>query len=213
MLPDDSIRELARKTAKSIVDHGSIPMATLKESIKLQDKVDELLAKDATLAKFAGQLYDDPNVGSLLGGIKDIPTSIPAVAGRVIEKIGGDKITAKMRESTIRKARKTMSKPEDIAPKVEVKSTPVKNKIKLNSGFINPGEIFKTNSVKINNIVSKMNGDDADMIREYLRAYKAGESSPKGFSATFKAMGVNYKSKEDMATFLNKILENFDAKK
>lgn len=46
MLPDDSIRELARKTAKSIVDHGSIPMATLKESIKLQDKVDELLAKE-----------------------------------------------------------------------------------------------------------------------------------------------------------------------
>lgn len=44
--PDDSIRELARKTAKSIVDHGSIPMATLKESIKLQDKVDELLAKE-----------------------------------------------------------------------------------------------------------------------------------------------------------------------
>lgn len=171
------------------------------------------LAKDATLAKFAGQLYDDPNVGSLLGGIKDIPTSIPAAAGRVIEKIGGDKITAKMRESTIRKARKTMSKPKEVTPKVEFKSTPVKNKIKLNSGFINPGEIFKTNSAKINNIVSKMNGDDADMIREYLRAYKAGEPSPKGFSATFKAMGVNYKSKEDMATFLNKILENFDAKK
>lgn len=46
MLPDDLHRELARKTAKSIVDHGSIPMATLKESIKLQDKVDELLAKE-----------------------------------------------------------------------------------------------------------------------------------------------------------------------
>lgn len=46
MTPDDSIRELAKKTAKSIVDHGSIPMATLKESIKLQNKVDELLAKE-----------------------------------------------------------------------------------------------------------------------------------------------------------------------
>ena len=46
MQPDDSIRELAKKTAKSIVDHGSIPMATLKESIILQEKVDELLAKE-----------------------------------------------------------------------------------------------------------------------------------------------------------------------
>lgn len=46
MQPDNSIRELAKKTAKSIVDHGSIPMATLKESIILQEKVDELLAKE-----------------------------------------------------------------------------------------------------------------------------------------------------------------------
>lgn len=44
--PDGHIRELAKKTAKSIVDHGSIPMATLKESIILQEKVDELLAKE-----------------------------------------------------------------------------------------------------------------------------------------------------------------------
>lgn len=46
MQPEDNIRDLARKTAKSIVDHGSIPMATLKESIKLSDKVDELLKKE-----------------------------------------------------------------------------------------------------------------------------------------------------------------------
>lgn len=46
MTPDSLIRELAKKTAKSIVDHGSIPMATLKESIILQEKVDELLAKE-----------------------------------------------------------------------------------------------------------------------------------------------------------------------
>jgi hypothetical protein len=42
----ESLRELARKTAKAIVDHGSIPMATLKESIILQEKVDTLLAKE-----------------------------------------------------------------------------------------------------------------------------------------------------------------------
>jgi hypothetical protein len=42
----ESLRELAKKTAKSIVDHGSIPMATLKESIILQEKVDTLLSKE-----------------------------------------------------------------------------------------------------------------------------------------------------------------------
>lgn len=46
MTPDSLIVDLAKKTAKSIVDHGSIPMATLKESIKLHDKVDELLKKE-----------------------------------------------------------------------------------------------------------------------------------------------------------------------
>lgn len=46
MTPDDSIRELAKKTARSIVDHGSVPLATLKESIILQEKVDELLSKE-----------------------------------------------------------------------------------------------------------------------------------------------------------------------
>jgi hypothetical protein len=46
MQPEGPIRELARKTAKSIVDHGSIPMATLKESIILQEKVDALLSKE-----------------------------------------------------------------------------------------------------------------------------------------------------------------------
>lgn len=45
MQPDDLHRELARKTARSIVDHGSVPMATLKESIILQEKVDTLLNK------------------------------------------------------------------------------------------------------------------------------------------------------------------------
>lgn len=45
MQPDDQ-RELARKTAQSIVDHGGIPLATIKETILLKDKVDELLSKE-----------------------------------------------------------------------------------------------------------------------------------------------------------------------
>lgn len=99
----------------------------------------------------------------------------------------------------------------------EVADTPVGGIVKKLSkspkGFVNPGEIFKNNSAKINTIVKKMNGDDADMIREYLRASRANEPSPKGFSSTFKAMGVNFKTKEDTATFLNRILELFDAQK
>lgn len=45
MQPDD-LRELARKTAQSIVDHGGIPLATIKETILLKDKVDSLLSKE-----------------------------------------------------------------------------------------------------------------------------------------------------------------------
>jgi len=75
------------------------------EFIKKETNGEVDLAKDATLAKFAGQLYDDPNVNSLLGGIKDIPTTLGAVTGRLVEKVGGEKITEAMRASTIRKAK------------------------------------------------------------------------------------------------------------
>lgn len=43
MTNEDSAQELARKTAKSIVEHGSVPMANLKETVAMQDKLDELL--------------------------------------------------------------------------------------------------------------------------------------------------------------------------
>jgi len=102
-----------------------------------------------------------------------------------------------------------------ISKMFEAAETPVGGIVKKLSksprGFVNPAEVFKTNSAKINNIAKTMSGDDADIIREYLRAYRAGEPSPKGFSATFKAMKVNFKTKEDQATFLNKILEQFDS--
>ncbi len=79
------------------------------EFIKKETNGEVDLAKDATLAKFAGQLYDDPNVGSLLGGIKDVPTSLTGAISRVAEKIGGEKVESLMRQSTIRKARQTIS--------------------------------------------------------------------------------------------------------
>lgn len=76
------------------------------EFIKKETNGEVDLAKEATLAKFAGQLFDDPNVGSLLGGIKDVPTSAMQIVGKVIEKVGGEKLTEEMRKSTVRKAKK-----------------------------------------------------------------------------------------------------------
>lgn len=67
------------------------------------------LAKEATLAKFAMELYGDTRARSLLQGISDIPTTIPAITSKVIEKIGGDKLQNAMRESTIRKAKEITS--------------------------------------------------------------------------------------------------------
>lgn len=87
------------------------------------------LAKDATLAKFAGQLYDDPNVNSLLGGIKDIPTTVGEVAGRVIEKVGGEKVTEALRRSTIQKAKNsTLPKESKATSMVDTKS-PTESKL------------------------------------------------------------------------------------
>lgn len=65
------------------------------------------LAKDATLSKFAMELYDDPRARSLLQGISEIPTTVGGVVKKVVEKVGGDKLTNAMRKSTIRKATKS----------------------------------------------------------------------------------------------------------
>lgn len=101
------------------------------EFIKKETNGEVDLAKDATLAKFAGQLYDDPNVNSLLGGIKDIPTTAGAIASKVIEKVGGEKATSLLRQSTIQKAKRstvpTVSKEASVVDKkmpVEVKVSP-----------------------------------------------------------------------------------------
>lgn len=81
------------------------------------------LAKDATLAKFAGQLYDDANVESLLGGIKDIPTTPSAVIGKVIEKVGGKQVTDALRRSTVLKAKNsTLPKESKAASTVDRKT-------------------------------------------------------------------------------------------
>lgn len=123
------------------------------EFIKKETNGEVDLAKDATLAKFAGQLYDDPNVNSLLGGIKDIPTTAGAVISKVVEKVGGEKVTSALRQSTIRKAKsstspkvsKTTSEAETITPtKLKVspstESTTNSTASKGVRGMINWGE-------------------------------------------------------------------------
>ncbi len=64
------------------------------------------LAKEATLSKFAMELFDDTRANSLLSGIGDIPTTVGGVVSKVVEKVGGDKLQNAMRSSTIRKAGK-----------------------------------------------------------------------------------------------------------
>ena len=75
------------------------------EFIKKETNGEVDLAKDATLAKFAGELYDDANVSSLLGGLKSVPTTVGGVATKIVEKLGGEMVSKAMRESTVRKAK------------------------------------------------------------------------------------------------------------
>ncbi len=129
------------------------------------------LAKDATLAKFAGQLYDDPNVNSLLGGVKDIPTTLGAITGRIVEKVGGEKITEAMRASTIRKAKGKSSQVLEsksgieTKPPVELKvspspnTTPTPTKSKGIRGMVNPSELVPKKAVgKIDGIPVNTDG-------------------------------------------------------
>lgn len=46
MSKDIKAKDLSYKAAQSVVEHGSIPLATLKEAISMQEKMDELLAKE-----------------------------------------------------------------------------------------------------------------------------------------------------------------------
>ena len=114
------------------------------------------LAKDATLAKFSMELFDDPRAKSLLQGIPDIPTTLTGVVGKVAEKLGGQKLQSAMRTSTIRKAKEISS------PKLELKNsskiispteskvlpslntTPTVKKGKGIRGMINFDEIMKS---------------------------------------------------------------------
>ena len=124
------------------------------EFIKKETNGEVDLAKDATLAKFAGQLYDDPNVNSLLGGIKDIPTTPGAIIGKIVEKVGGKQVTDSLRRSTIQKAKSsTIPKEAKVSARVDktaqtelklVQSSPNTTPSTANSkgvrGMINFGE-------------------------------------------------------------------------
>jgi hypothetical protein len=83
----------------------------LFEYIKANTGID--LAKDATLAKYIMELYQDPRVNTLLGG--NIPTSKSGILSKgldlVVEKTGlGKKIQEKGREAAIRNAKKITQK-------------------------------------------------------------------------------------------------------
>ena len=80
-LPDRHI-ELAKKTAKSIVDHGTIPMATLKESIILQEKVDALLAKEIEFPEIP-----EPKEEIRITNISDLGETLVEAFSPLIEKM------------------------------------------------------------------------------------------------------------------------------
>lgn len=149
------------------------------------------LAKDATLAKFAGQLYDDANVESLLGGIKDIPTTAGAVVGKVIEKVGGKQVTDALRSSTVRKAKsstiptgsKKSLEAETITPtelKVlpSTKSTPKSIASKGVRGVLNFSEWIPTLKKQVKSAESALSIGEKVVVAE-------------GLGSTLSEMGIN----------------------
>lgn len=148
------------------------------EFIKKETNGEVDLAKDATLAKFSMDLFDDPRSRSLLAGIGDIPTSVGGVVTKVAEKLGGDKLQEAMRSATIRKA-KEISSPKSAkesysAPKEGVKSespssantTPTSKKGKGIRGMVNPSELLPKKKV-------------ADSLEQEAKKYKSAEEFVK----------------------------------
>lgn len=201
------------------------------EFIKNETNGEVDLAKDATLAKFAGQLYDDANVESLLGGIKDIPTTAGAVVGKVIEKVGGKQVTNALRSSTVRKAKSSTSpiKPTEsvvnttapieskLSPSPNTTPTPTKGKgIKWNSGFIDPTALFAKNPIKINNIVAKLGEEDIAFLKHFTKLSRKGKLTKEERNSMddfLGEIGIKAKTKDEQATVANLLLEKYDTKK
>lgn len=80
------------------------------EFIKKETNGQVDLAKEATLSKFAMELFDDTRANSLLSGIGDIPTTVGGVITKAVEKVGGERLQNAMRNSTVSKAKK-LAKP------------------------------------------------------------------------------------------------------
>jgi hypothetical protein len=153
MLPDDNIRELARKTAKSIVDHGSIPMATLKESIILQDKVNELLEKE----------IEFPEVEPF-PEFPDYPTSIEVTNLPEVQKVEivnhPKEKDDKEQITLLKEISQELKKKEEYAYDIEIDST-LKEQLKGDKGDV--GENGKDgNKIEPKEIVDKLESLDGD---------------------------------------------------
>ncbi len=155
------------------------------EFIKKETNGEVDLAKDVTLAKFAGQLYDDVNVNSLLGGIKDIPTTLGGAISKVVEKVGGEKVTNAMRESTIRKAKeisspksptksgsKTINQPESKLPVSSPQSTPTTPKSKGIRGFVSLGGTAKLPVTTADVVEPQMLAKTKTLLKDIDKEYK-----------------------------------------
>lgn len=142
----DSLRELARKTAIAITDSGSKEMATLKETIKLHDKVDELLnkpevempttmemtLKGVSLVTLKGDKGDSPTEEELISLIEPL---IPVVENG---KDGKDYILTKKDKKDIANiikvpvVEKIIEKIE-VIKEVQLNETPIEIRNKLES--------------------------------------------------------------------------------
>lgn len=172
------------------------------EFIKKETNGEVDLAKDATLAKFAGQLFDDPNVNSLLGGIKDIPTTASAVVGKVIEKVGGEKATSLLRQSTIRKAKSSTTPKESKVTSVVERKTPTEVKVlpsteSTTNSTASKGDNFERapgltpqNKTIENKAFEKILNNESKLLKAYKVKY-GNEVNADNFRPFFKDVGYN----------------------
>lgn len=110
----------------------------------------------------------------------------------------------------------------EVAPKLlqqpSPKSTPKETKSKGIIGMIDPNYFFAKNPAKVNTIVKNMSRDDQAVITDFLDAHVANprkipEEIMDQMNRTLGAMNIFVKTKDEMATIGNLIMEKLNLKK
>ena len=92
----------------------------------------------------------------------------------------------------------------------------LKENTRLNAGFVNPGELFEKSPIKINNIVSRLDKEDIQFIKDFQDGYSTKKLTKEMKAKMDDMLGefkLTAKNGDEMATIGQLLVELFESKK